>query len=130
MMDKQDLILCKSLGLLHDNLIRPFNVLLRKYEKRDRAISDKGYYKFVQALGKEIAIGLLKIYKNLNKTNPTLIDIGCGIGNIVALATSLGYTASGIEIDELYTSLGNPYNNIVLANLLELKELKADVIFT
>ena len=124
----KEIKLIKSLGEFHDNLIRPFSVLLRNYEDRDRAIDNNGNYKFVASLGQEIALNLLKIRK-LFKYEPSFIDIGCGIGNITAIAKFLDFKASGIEINSFYSEIGNPYNKIENINIFDLNYLDKSVIF-
>lgn len=125
---KSEVQYAKALGELHDNLIRPFSVLLRKYEKRERAVDADGNYMFVPALGQEVAVNFLKIKKLLGSAN--LLDIGSGIGNIVALANSLGFKARGTDINPLYCELGNPYNNVTEQDIFKLEDLKdIDVIF-
>ena len=49
----------------------------------------------------EILTALRKKYysKNARASRPKFLDIGCGIGNIVLLAHSAGYSANGLEYD-------------------------------
>lgn len=50
-----------------------------------------------------IAADLYKIKKTLHKKGnfyPIFLDLGCGIGNIMGLAHSIGYVCDGVELDD------------------------------
>jgi len=72
---------------------------------------------------------LLKYYKpNLN-----LLDIGCGIGNILELSTEIGYNSYGVEINKRLSkyhkelNLNVKYDNILNMDLSFLKNI--DIIY-
>lgn len=99
----------KSLDLLSnfyskiENLFRDseYSIKVNKSEEEFKdyylAIPISSYY--IDTLFK-----IRKLFKN-NTIAPKFLDVGCGYGNVVALAKSFGFDAYGIEIRDTYKSI-------------------------
>lgn len=62
----------------------------------------------------------------------TFLDVGCGIGTKLALASCLGFEVSGIEIRADYAEVARrlvPEARIAVANALEVDAFTADVVY-
>lgn len=63
----------------------------------------------------------------------SFMDLGCGIGNILALARHCGLNVAGVEIDEKYIEICNdilPERSIIQADLLHwIPEIETDIYY-
>lgn len=114
-----------------------------KYKKNYRsAVHRKNKsYPFIPFHTKTAVAQIMKAYNVLTSTRrpntyPTykFLDAGCGIGNIMLLASKIGFTVYGLEIDptiiRFAREIGLYSNNIIKQNILTYRSYsKYDVIY-
>lgn len=95
----------KGYGKDYDNLVSQKGVMASK---------DKGYFKELPS--NELAEDLLEEYY---KPGFKLLDIGCGIGNILKLGNEIGYQSTGIEVNEKMKKYHNGLD-VIYGDALEI----------
>lgn len=69
------------------------------YSHRAKEVT-KQSYRFIPNETIRTIETLRYVQKLLNSKYPSFFDAGCGIGNIVKMAYTMGYSASGIDLDK------------------------------
>jgi 2-polyprenyl-3-methyl-5-hydroxy-6-metoxy-1,4-benzoquinol methylase len=80
-------------------------------------------YSYIEILAKELEIIQRRLYKKLRR-KPKFLDIGCGIGNLVMLASFLDYEAAGLEYNLKTYRVAKKLCNITLP---DSKIIKGDM---
>ena len=79
------------------------NILNHRVDAKRRTIKKEGYPFIASGRAVSILKCLGRIQKHLMANNgvyfPKFVDCGCGIGNVLLLANSMGYEVTGIEHD-------------------------------
>ena len=84
-------------GELYQNILKSYGKDYGEYQNKYGIKPDKSTGYFEQVPSPDLAEDLLRKYY---KPGFKLLDIGCGLGNILKLANSIGYESTGIEINE------------------------------
>lgn len=96
---------------------------------KDR-VKDKKYWGFHASYFDvfNILYTLLNILKNNGKDKPKLIDIGCGIGNIIQVTNMMGYESFGIELLDNFIEYHNSYNlNVTYGDVFDNMNILRDM---
>ena len=90
---------------IYEYTIRSYNSFLRILSNNHKTAENKyskNYYSFIPLPHfRDLIQDFYETYRKLRKKTkaPTFIDIGCGCGNILVLAQSIGYKIYGIDND-------------------------------
>ncbi len=79
----------------------------QKYSIKEVSLKNKlmKYYEFIPNTSYEVATILKRLFKTIYKKkypHINFLDVGCGPGNILAIASILGYNVKGIEYETKY----------------------------
>ena len=104
--------------------------------------SNKDHYSFIPTHNIEKIVRTLHYVRTLdtgrNRSRNKFLDCGCGIGNIMMIANSLGFKAYGIEYEKENVELArkllrntiNPDEQVIYGDIMEYKHYKQyDVIY-